>query len=103
MTHAFPACVFASRQRLVHDTFGELLDTVLAGRTFTDRATEERLVAALAAAQRVSELHTIDSRGRCTICWRGAYGWWPARLSHRTCTVYDTFGAYLSRPSALDD
>ncbi len=101
MTHAFPSCVYSSRYRLPTEEVTSLLDTALAGRPIDDRGSRQRLVATIGAAQTLLDLHRIDGRGRCGICSRRPARWWPWRSGRRTCSVFDTFGTYLTRPADL--
>lgn len=102
MTHAFPSCLYARRRRLVTDELTSLVDAVLAGDLVADRATAQRLVTTLGAAQDLAERHLIDNRGRCAICWRSARRWWQPRRRNRTCTVYETFGESLDQMSSVE-
>ncbi|MGH3974242.1 MAG: hypothetical protein ACRDS9_13090 [Pseudonocardiaceae bacterium] len=87
----------------LHEVYGEelteLLDLLLASTAVTDWAeVERRLVRSVAALIRLHDLHRLDERGRCSVCWPVSRHWWRPWPKRSTCTVHSTLRFYLRQP-----
>lgn len=73
----------------------ELLERVRAGEVpavMMDQATAERWIVRLVGALvRLQQLHRVDERGRCSVCWTMPRPW----RRRTTCTVDSTLGFFL--------
>ncbi len=72
-----------------------LLERVRAGEVpavMMDQATAERwIVRVIGALVRLQQLHQLDKRGRCSVCWTMPRPW----RRRTTCTVDSTLGFFL--------
>ncbi len=85
--------------RVFGNELSELLDTVLAGEVVSDRDTAERLVRSVGALVDLHNLHRIDRRGRCGLCWPVQRRWWWPWSRRSTCTVHTALSFHLRQPS----
>ncbi|MCA1703616.1 MAG: hypothetical protein LC808_10320, partial [Actinobacteria bacterium] len=90
--------VHATRSRMFHDELSDVLDIVLTGEVIDDRVTAERVVRSLGVVVDLHQRHTIDTRGRCPVCWTVPPRWWRPRPRRATCTVYAALNFWLRQP-----
>lgn len=89
-----------------HEAYGqelsEVLDLLLASKAVTDwAAVERRLVRSVAALVSLHDLHRLDERGRCSVCWTVPRRWWRPWPTRSTCTVHTALGFHLRPTQAV--
>jgi hypothetical protein len=47
------------------------------------------------------EVHEVDARGKCLVCWSASVRWWWPWPSRSPCTVDAVLNGYRRNPAAL--